>query len=84
MLLTISSVMIINVNAAGTITINEDGTIDPATAPIQREGNTYTLLRTIEESIVIKRSNIVFDGAGNTIYGADAQKIAIYLSIRSN
>jgi len=76
--------MIINVNAAGTITINEDGTIDPATAPIQREGSAYTLLRTIEESIVIKRSNIVFDGAGNTIYGADAQKIAIYLNNLEN
>jgi hypothetical protein len=57
----------------GTIYIRADGSIDPSTAPIQRNGDTYTLTDNIFQSdiyattIVIERDNIVFDGAGYTL-----------------
>lgn len=61
-----------SVKAQGTITINADGSITPPTAPIQRNGNTYTLTANIAASadgIVIERDNIVLDGAGYTVTG---------------
>jgi len=47
------------------IIINADGTVAPASAPIQRVGNTYTLTGNFE-SIKVFRSNIVLDGNGYT------------------
>lgn len=50
------------------ITINTDGSITPETNMISVSGNIYTLTGNIEGySIVIKRSNIIFDGSGYTI-----------------
>ncbi len=61
------------VRAAGTIYIRSDGSIDPPSAPIQRDGNTYVLTGNITpgktDGIVIERSNIVIDGSGYTIWG---------------
>lgn len=51
----------------GTIFIKVDGSIDPPTAPIQRNGNYYTLTGNIfgdTDGIVIQKSNITVDGAG--------------------
>jgi len=63
----------------GTIYINADGSVDPPTAPIQRNGDVYTLTSDILQGggvwgqqpdvIVIERDNIVFDGSGFTIHG---------------
>jgi parallel beta-helix repeat protein len=59
----------------GTVTILADGSIDPPTAPIQRDGDTYTLTTTIytEEyggnGIVIERSDIILEGAGYGVRG---------------
>ncbi|MGB9915654.1 MAG: PQQ-binding-like beta-propeller repeat protein [Candidatus Bathyarchaeales archaeon] len=61
------------------ITIKSDGSIDPATAPIQRSGNTYTLTANISGyTIVIERDYVVFDGAGYTITG-NGSSIGIFL-----
>lgn len=50
------------------ITINSDGSITPPTAPINRTGNIYTLTEDlVEQTIVIRRNNVVFEGAGHTI-----------------
>ncbi len=50
------------------ITINSDGSITPPTAPINRTGNVYTLAEDLlEQTIVIYRSDIVFEGAEHTI-----------------
>jgi parallel beta-helix repeat protein len=51
------------------IIINSNGTVTPETGYINRAGNVYTLTADItkEYSVWIKRSNIVFDGAGHTI-----------------
>jgi parallel beta-helix repeat protein len=52
------------------IYIESAGNVDPPTAPIQRNGDTYSLTRDIKNfTIVIQRSNIIFDGAGHTIQG---------------
>jgi parallel beta-helix repeat protein len=49
------------------ITINNDGSVTPSSAPIIRNGNVYTLNRTIYGSITIEKSYVIFDGAGYAI-----------------
>lgn len=56
-----------------TIYIRADGSIDPSTAPIQRNGNVFSLTGNIEstaDGIVIEGNDVVLDGAGYTIHGA--------------
>jgi parallel beta-helix repeat protein len=60
------------VRANGTIYLRADGSIDPPTAPIQRDGDLYTLIGNIvsdADGIVILKGNITFDGAGYTVQG---------------
>jgi parallel beta-helix repeat protein len=68
------------VRASGTIYIRADGSIDPPTAPIQRDGDIYTFTADIYDSIVIERSNVAIDGAGLTLQGSGDYRIgfAIY------
>jgi parallel beta-helix repeat protein len=50
--------------ASGTIYIRPNGDVDPPTAPIQRNGDTYTFTADIYFSpLVVERDNIVVDGA---------------------
>mgnify|MGYP000530603689 CR=1 FL=1 len=59
----------------GTVYIRADGSIDPPDAPIQRDGNVYTLTDNITSSgdgIVVERDNIIIDGAGYTVGGTRA------------
>lgn len=52
----------------GVIYIRADGSVDPATTPIQRNGDYYTFTADISEHhIVIQRDNIVVDGAGHSL-----------------
>jgi parallel beta-helix repeat protein len=51
------------------IFINSDGTIDPATAPITRVGETFTLTANINEALYVLKSGVTLDGGGNTIDG---------------
>lgn len=80
------AVKVENVKASGTIYIQSDGTVSPSDAPINRDGNVYTLTGDINESIVIQRDNIVLDGMGfYTIEGAeDLESKGIDLTGRSN
>jgi parallel beta-helix repeat protein len=58
--------------ASGTIYIRADGSIDPLTAPIHRDGDLYTLTDSITSEaggIVIERDNMTLDGAGFTLRG---------------
>jgi parallel beta-helix repeat protein len=50
-----------------TIYINSDGSIDPPTAPISRDGDIYTLTDDVSESVFIHKSGITLDGAGHKI-----------------
>jgi len=50
------------------IAINGDGSITPLNATINRAGNVYTLTEDLlEQTIVIYRNDIVFEGAGHII-----------------
>jgi len=69
-----------------TIYIRADGSIDPSGAPIQREGNLYTLTGNITsdaDGIVIERNNMTLDGAGYTLQGGKGG-FGIYLVYRRN
>ena len=60
------------VKGAGTdnrIFIQPNGTVTPADAPIQIEGNTYTLTGNVNTSIVIEKSGITLNGAGHALQG---------------
>lgn len=57
------------VRASCTIYIKADGSVDPLTAPIHRDGDTYTFTDDIYDSIVIEKDNIVVDGAGYRLQG---------------
>jgi len=53
------------------VTILPDGTIEPQTAPINREGYSYLLTGELNNaSIDIRRSNVTFNGAGFTVHGS--------------
>jgi len=59
--------------AQNTVYIRADGRVEPEIAPISTTDNvTYTLIANLSESIVIERSDIVFDGAGHTVDGSGA------------
>ena len=49
--------------------IGPEGNVDPPTAPIKRDGNTYTLTDNIYSPIVIDKDSIILDGAGYTLEG---------------
>jgi parallel beta-helix repeat protein len=72
--------------ASGTVYIRADGEVYPSNAPIQRQGNVYTLTDNINESIVVQRSNVVVDGAGTyALTGPDDyESIGIALTDRQN
>jgi hypothetical protein len=52
-----------------TVRILADGTVDPASAPIQRFGDRYVLTSNINGVIIVERENIELDGAGYTLQG---------------
>jgi parallel beta-helix repeat protein len=50
--------------------IRADGSLDPASVPIQRENKIYTFMADLTNlTLDIQRSNIVVDGAGHTLTG---------------
>jgi hypothetical protein len=55
--------------ALPTIYIRTDGSIDPPTAPIQRDGDVYTFTEDAFARIYVQKNNIVIDGAGYTLRG---------------
>jgi len=72
----------------GTVHIRADGTVDPVSAPVQRNGNVYTLTGNITtgggDGIIIERNNITLDGARNVVRGTSAYGFGVYLLDRSN
>jgi parallel beta-helix repeat protein len=70
--------------ASGTIYIRADGSVDPPTPLIMTVDNsTYTFTGNISDSIVVKRDNIVVNGAGYTLQGTGSEN-GIDLSSISN
>ena len=72
----------------GTVHIDSSGNVVPSDAPIQKNGALYTLTDNITsgaDGIVVQCDNIVIDGAGYTIQGAQApDSKGIEISGRSN
>ncbi len=70
------------------IYIRSDGGIEPSTAPIQRNGEIYTLTNNINNyTIDVQRDNIILNGAGYALVGNRSNGIVasgIYLSHRNN
>ncbi len=66
------------------ITINSDGSVTPMSAPVERNGNNYKFTDNLDkasstnEGLIIKKSNIVVDGAGFTLKG-NGQSSAIFM-----
>lgn len=59
-------------NAAGTVYIRADGSVDPPTAPIQQVGDYYTFTGNItsdSDGIIVQRNNMTLDGAGFWVQG---------------
>ena len=57
--------------ASGTIYIHADGSVDPLSAPISRDGNIYNLTSNIASwSICIQRNNVTIDGSGYILLGS--------------
>jgi parallel beta-helix repeat protein len=62
------------VRADGTIYIRSDGSIDPPTAPIQRDGDIFIFTdNIINDSIWVERSNIIIDGNGYSLQSMTGQ-----------
>jgi nitrous oxidase accessory protein NosD len=66
--------------------IRSDGSVDPATVPIQRAGSIYTFTGDLTNAtIVVERDNVVIDGAGYRLQGnGEWCDIAITLENRHN
>jgi parallel beta-helix repeat protein len=56
--------------------IRADGSVDPPTAPIQRNGSIYTFAGNVTsdgEGINIQKNNVIVDGAGYTVRGSGSE-----------
>lgn len=74
-----------SVRAGGTTYIRADGSVDPPTAPIQRDGDIYAFTGNIYGSIVVEKNNIVIDGRGYMLQGTGGSgSIGIDLTERIN
>jgi parallel beta-helix repeat protein len=64
--------------------IRPDGTVDPATTPIERFGNVYVFAdNLLNHTLEVQRDNIVVDGAGFTLKGVGVNA-GVTLSGRKN
>ncbi len=52
-----------------TIFIKPDGSVEPSTAPIARDGDTYTFTDNAYNPLVIQKPGITIDGAGHSLQG---------------
>jgi parallel beta-helix repeat protein len=66
-----------------TIYITAAGNVDPQTAPITRNGDTYTFTGNISNVITLERDDIVLDGAGYTLQST-GNGTGISLTSRNN
>ena len=55
--------------SSGTIFINQNGNVNPSSAPIHRSGETYSFTGNVNSQIVVETDNIVLDGTGYMIQG---------------
>jgi parallel beta-helix repeat protein len=70
--LAIPMIVVTGVSAASTTTIfiQPDGTVNPSSVPIVRNGDVYTFAANIYDPILVQKSNITLDGAGFSLIGS--------------
>ena len=51
------------------LTIKPDGSVEPSTNLLERNGTTYTFKDDIFGTIWVQTNNIIIDGAGHTLQG---------------
>jgi parallel beta-helix repeat protein len=69
------------------IHIKADGSIDPSNAPVQRNGDVYTLTANFAGSgdgIIVEKDNVVLNGAGHALLGNGRYGVGIHLFSRNN
>ncbi len=49
--------------------IRANGNVEPASAPIERNGDKYTFRGDVHAELVVERNDVVIDGAGYTLHG---------------
>jgi parallel beta-helix repeat protein len=64
--------------------IRSDGSVDPPTAPIQRNGDVYTFTSNIFRPVVVEKDNIVINGDGRTLQATYNVGDGFCLSGRNN
>jgi parallel beta-helix repeat protein len=70
--------------ASGTIYINADGSISPASNIVTTNNIIYTLTDNINDSIVVYRGNIIIDGAGYTLQNPSSSDNGILVDSVNN
>jgi len=71
MLNPIFSIQLTQAQTPATIYIRPDGSVDPSTAPIQRDEELYKFTNSIYDSgIIVERNDIVIDGNGYSLQGS--------------
>lgn len=68
--------------SASSICIQQDGTVTPPTALIQQIGDTYKLTADINNSLIIEKNDVVFNGQGFTVQGSGAQNNQAAISLK--
>jgi parallel beta-helix repeat protein len=69
-----------SVGAIETIYIKADGSVVPSSAPIERNGDAYTLTSNITSAsygICIERDNVTLDGGNHTLQGPGGHNVAM-------
>ena len=69
MVLVVVCVQQVKAQYQGSVIINSDGSVTPASAPIVQSGNTYSLTGEVDGSIAVNESNIVLNGKGFSLSG---------------
>jgi parallel beta-helix repeat protein len=69
--------------AENTIYIRADGTVKPATAPIQRDRAIYRFTDDINGSIAVERDNMILDGNGHSLTNKEGMVALNLTSVRN-
>jgi parallel beta-helix repeat protein len=67
-----------------TITIKPDGSLDPLSNVLQREGNVYTATADLNFSINVQKSNIILDGANHSLRGPGSSQNFVAITLMAS
>jgi hypothetical protein len=80
----IISVLPVNAEYSGNITIGADGSINPSTAPLKQVGNIYSLTSDVSGRIRVNNNNLVLDGNKHRVTAPSIFNYGIALNGVSN